>query len=390
MDSGQIATWIGLVIATALAVALLRPVCRRYGLVDHPNERKQHGEAVPLAGGLAMACVAAPALVLAHVLGVVTLEHGWRVVLATALALLYIGIIDDRKDLGASGRMVAQVGAALALVYLGGFRVETLGALGDLGRFSVPFTILVIVTFLNACNMVDGADGLLGAVLLPPLVAIALVASTPLSAGAGLLAAVVTGFLFYNWPASSWWRSSLRTFMGNGGALFISFCTAAVLIRASEPGGPILPGGIALLTLIPLADMATTCVRRIVLRVSPLSADRGHIHYRLMQLGFTPGQLATTYLLVTTAAAVTAVVLPRLGYDGIWLWAIAALILTSVTLAEIWLSTRARLRAAQSAMHVRRNEPCETQSAHPHVVPVRTHPHHPLPDELFERTGTGG
>jgi len=387
MDSGRIAIWIGLVVATALAVALLRPICRRYGLVDHPNERKRHGESVPLSGGLAMALVAAPALVAAHVWGLVTLDHSWRVVLATALALLYIGIIDDRKDLGAGGRMVAQVGAALALVYLGGFRVETLGALGELGRFSVPFTILVIVTFLNACNMVDGADGLLGAVLLPPLLAIALVASPPLSLGAGLLAAVVTGFLFYNWPASSWWRARLRVFMGNGGALFISFCTAAVLIRASNAGGPILPGGIALLTLIPLADMATTCVRRVVLRVSPLSADRGHIHHRLMSMGFTPGALATTYLLVTTVATATAVVLPRLGYDGIWLWTIAAVILTSATLAEIWFSTQARARAVS---HARRNEPCEAEAALPHVSVARAHPHHPLPEKFFERTGTGG
>jgi UDP-N-acetylmuramyl pentapeptide phosphotransferase/UDP-N-acetylglucosamine-1-phosphate transferase len=337
-----------------------------------------------------MALIATPALVAAHLLGVVTLDQSWKVVLTTALALLYIGIIDDRRDLGALGRMVAQVGAALALVYLGGFRVETLGALGDLGRFSVPFTILVIVTFLNACNMVDGADGLLGAVLLPPMLSIALVAAPPLSAGAGLLAAVITGFLFYNWPASSRWRSRLRTFMGNGGALFIALCVAAVLIRASGRGGPILPGGVALLTLIPLADMATTCVRRIIHRVSPLSADRGHIHHRLMQQGLTPGQLATGYLLLSASASVTAVLLSLRGVDGIWLWTMAALILTSATLAEVWFSTRQRVRAARDLRHAGLDEPRATESVQPRVDIARAHPHHPLPDEFLDRTGTGG
>src|SRR5512147_1798687 len=133
MDSGRIAIWIGLVAAAAAIIALLRPLCRKLQLIDHPDERKQHGESVPLAGGLGMALVAVPAMVGAHALGVVSLDQGWWVVFGTAVALLVVGIIDDRVDLGASARMVAQIGAALALVYLGDFRVESLGALGELG-----------------------------------------------------------------------------------------------------------------------------------------------------------------------------------------------------------------------------------------------------------------
>lgn len=385
MDSGKIALWIGLVISTVAAIALLRPLCLRAGFVDLPNERKQHGDSVPLVGGLGMAFVAIPALLGAHLFGVVTLDQSWRVVMATALALLYIGTIDDRKDLGALGRMIAQVGAGLALVYLGGFRVETLGALGDLGYFSVPFTVLVVVTFLNACNMVDGADGLLGAVLLPPLLAVALVAEPPLAMGAGLLAAVLTGFLFFNWPASSPWRSRLRVFMGNGGALFISLCTAAVFIRATGRSGPFLPGAAALFTLIPLADMATTCVRRIVYRVSPLSADRGHIHHRLESKGLSPGQMALIYLAISSAATITAVMLPRAGYDGIWIWTIAALVLTSATMAELWRSTRTRY--TRFAPHERSSEPFSPESGRLHPASTRNHEQTPA-DEYFKRTGT--
>jgi len=388
MDSGRIALWIGLVVAATVVIALLRPVCRKLHLIDHPNERKQHGASVPLAGGLGMALVAAPAMIGASALGVVTLDHSWWVVFGTAMALLAVGIVDDRIELGASARMVAQIGAALALVYLGDFRVESLGALGELGRYSVPFTLLVVVSFLNACNMVDGADGLLGSVLLPPLVAIALVASDPLALGAGLLAAVVVGFLLFNWPARSRRRSRLRVFMGNGGVLFIALCTAAVLIRASSHEGPILPGGVALLTLIPLMDLATTCVRRIVHRVSPLSADRGHIHHRLLVKGFSPTQIALIYFGLTVAATLTTVLLPRTGADGLWLWAIAALILTTATMLEIWSSTRARVRA-RAQLHLHPTEPCAYESANAHPLVPRTH-QHPLPDKLFQRTGTGG
>ena len=336
MEVGAIALWAGLAAVTAGLLVLLRPVCRKFQLVDHPDERKQHGESVPLAGGIAMLLVVLPTMLGAAALGAISFHPQWWVVLFTAVGLLCVGTVDDRVPLKAGTRMVAQVGAALALVYFGGFRVESMGALGELGRFSAPFTVLVIVSFMNACNMVDGADGLLGSVLLPPLAAIALVAGAPLSWGAGMLAAVVFGFLLFNWPARSATRSRLRVFMGNGGVLFISLFTAAILIRASGRDGPLLPGAIPLLTLIPLMDLATTCVRRIVHRVSPLSADRGHIHHRLLVAGLSQTQIALSYLGVTVAATLVAVLLPRMGADDFWLWTIAAAILTSATMIEIW------------------------------------------------------
>jgi UDP-GlcNAc:undecaprenyl-phosphate GlcNAc-1-phosphate transferase len=389
MDVGLIAFWTVLVVVTAGLLLLLRPICQKLRLVDHPNERKQHGESVPLAGGVAFVLVTVPTMLGAAALSTVTIDPKWWVVLGTAVGLLAVGIVDDRIEMKARARMIAQLLAALALVYVGGFRVESMGALGELGRASVPFTVLAIVTFLNACNMVDGADGLLGSVLLPPLVAIALVANAPLSWGAGMLAAVVFAFLLFNWPARSAARSRRRMFMGNGGVLFIALFTAAILIHASGEKGPLLPGAVALLTLIPLTDMATTCVRRIVHRVSPLSADRGHIHHRLLLAGLSPTQIALIYLGVSAAATLTGVLLPRAGLDGFWLWTIAAVLLTSATMLELWFSTRARTRA-RSLPHAHLPEPCETELPHPHPAARRAHPHHKLPDKFLQRTGTGG
>jgi len=340
MDLGHIGIWIGLVAVTASLIVLLRPICRKLLLVDHPSERKQHGESVPLAGGVAMLLVTVPTMLGAAALQTVAIQPGWWVALFTAVGLLVVGTIDDWTELRASVRIMAQLIAALTLVYAGGFRVESMGALGELGRASVPFTLLVIVTFLNACNMVDGADGLLGSVLLPPLVAIAVVASAPLSLGAGMLAAVVLGFLLFNWPARSAARSRLRVFMGNGGVLFICLLTAAILIRASGHDGPLLPGAVALLTLIPLMDMATTCVRRIVHRVSPLSADRGHIHHRLLMVGFSPTQVALCYLGVTVAATLTGVLLPKAGFD-----IPLGLVTLGSTFTGGWMPRRSRSRA---------------------------------------------
>ena len=388
MEVSLIAIWAGLVAVTAGLIMLLRPICQKLRLVDHPNERKQHGESVPLAGGLAMVLVTIPTMLGAAALSSVTIDPKWWVALVVAVGLFGVGVVDDRIELKARTRMIAQLVGALTLVYAGGFRVESLGALGHLDAASVPFTVLVIVTFLNASNMVDGADGLLGSVLLPPLVAIALVANAPLSWGAGMLAAVVLGFLVFNWPARSAARSRLRTFMGNGGVLFIAPFTAAILIDATSQDGPLLPGAAALLTLIPLADMATTCVRRIVHRVSPLSADRGHIHHRLLMAGLSPTRVAAIYLGVSAAATLTAVLLPRAGVDGIWLWTIAAVILTTATMLELWFSTRARVR-------LRAMTPDGLELPYADESP-RRHPRRPssdddpLPDPLLKRTGTGG
>jgi hypothetical protein len=142
-----------------------------------------------------------------------------------------------------------------------------------------------------------------------------------------------------------------------------------------------------LVTLIPLMDLATTCVRRIVHRVSPLSADRGHIHHRLLVAGLSHTQIALAYLGVTVATTLVAVLLPRTGADGLWLWAIAAAILTSATMIEIWQSTHARKRA-KALVHAHLPEPCEDDLVRRHPVAPRTH-QHALPDKLFKRTGTG-
>jgi len=341
-DLGRLAVWITLVAATVAILAVLRPLCYRFNLLDHPTERKQHGAPVPVAGGIAMLLVVAPTMLGATVIDPRTAFSHWWVVLVAAVTLLGVGMIDDRRGLSPARRLAVQLIAAIAVVYVGDFQVTSLGALGQLGQWSSAFTVLLIVSFLNACNMVDGADGLLGSVLLPPLVAIAMIANEPLNWGSGLLAATVLGFLVFNWPSRSGVRSRRRVFMGNGGVMFIALFMAAVLIHATVPGGPLRPGTVPLLVLIPLAELATTCVRRIIRRVSPLSPDRGHLHHYLLHHGFTPRSLAWSYLLLSSAATLFIVLLSRTGIDGIWLWCIGAALLTTVTLAEFWRSTPLR------------------------------------------------
>lgn len=340
MDPVHIA--IGLLTVGAMigVIGLLEPICRRYNLVDHPNDRKRHGEAVPVAGGIALILVVTPSMLGAAVVEHISFHHSWWIAMATGLALLAVGTLDDRRGLTPRVRLIIQVAAALTLVYAGNFRVTSLGTLGSLGWTSVPFTVLLIVAFLNACNMVDGADGLLGAVLLPPMIAIAALSNVPLSWGAGILAAAVCGFLLFNWPAASGPRRQHRIFLGNGGVLFIALISAALMVRASGAGGPLFPGSVPWLVMIPLIELSTTCVRRIVNRVSPMSGDRGHLHHRLLAKGLSPAALARGYLGVAVMTTFVGALMPLTDIDGIVLWAGAAAILSGATLLELWFSTR--------------------------------------------------
>jgi UDP-GlcNAc:undecaprenyl-phosphate GlcNAc-1-phosphate transferase len=355
---------VGLLIVGAMVgvVGLLEPICRRYNLLDHPDERKQHGESVPLAGGLALMLVVAPSMLGAAVVERISFHPSWWVAMGTGLALLAIGTIDDHRGLSPRVRLMVQIVAALSLVYLGNFRVTSLGMLGELGWTSVPFTVLAIVAFLNACNMVDGSDGLLGAVLLPPMVAIAALATAPLSWGAGILAAGVCGFLLFNWPDASGRRRNHRIFLGNGGVLFIGLMSAALLIRATGRGGPLFPGSVPWLVMIPLIELATSCVRRIVHRVSPMMADRGHLHHRLLKRGVSPATLARGYLWVSIVVTIVGAFVPLLQVDGIVLWAGAATILTGATLIELLASMRSRaVSGLQDAQVVRVLAPYESR-----------------------------
>jgi len=321
---------------TRVALVILHPFCTRTGLLDHPNERKQHGHAVPLAGGLALVLVTSPCAIAAAVLlGPTTLPHVW-VILTTGLGLFVLGLLDDRYDLSVSVRLVGEIAAAAYVVYVGDFRVTSLGALGDLGVASGPFTVLCIVTFLNACNMVDGADGLLGSVLLPPLVALAALAPPPLNWEAGLPAAALAGFLMANWPRQGHERLTMRVFLGDGGVLFAALMTCLVLIRATQNQAFLSPGAVPLLVFIPLAEMATTVVRRIARRVAPTRADSGHLHHQLLARGWSAQRLATSYFVLSTLSTTVAVAAAVKGVDGLWLWAFGGSLLTAITLAAIF------------------------------------------------------
>src|SRR5579872_1094536 len=276
-------------LATVLLISLLKPVARKFGLVDRPGPRKTHAEPTPLVGGAAitLAALATAVFVLPMTRDVVALG-------AASVLMLIVGTIDDRLDINWRIRITAQAVAALMLFTWGGVRVESIGsALGfpdhSLGVLSLPFTILATVGITNAINWVDGVDGLAGSLCLATfamLIAAAIYAgNAPLANDLVLMAGCVMGFLAYNLRTP--WRPRASVFLGDGAEILGLWIAWASFRLTQTPGHPVTPVLAPFLIAPPVIDCLVLIVRRLRARRSPFFADRNHLHHLLLDAGLS-------------------------------------------------------------------------------------------------------
>ncbi|MBE2261872.1 MAG: undecaprenyl/decaprenyl-phosphate alpha-N-acetylglucosaminyl 1-phosphate transferase [Burkholderiaceae bacterium] len=315
----------------------LQPYATRLGLLDHPHcERKDHGRPTPVTGGLGMIL----ALALFFLLVPVAMSPTRWSFLLGALVLIVVGLVDDIHDLRWWWRILAQVVAALLMVYLGDVRVEQLGrvfGLHDLslGPLSVPFTVFATVGMINAVNMIDGADGIGGMLVSAALLMLAAAAwyagHAALVGVALAVMAVVVGFLAHNFPLP--WRPKARVFMGNAGSGFLGFAIIWISFRLTQnPGHPVSPVLALWLIPIPVMDCLVLIVRRWREGRSPFDAGRDHIHHIMRDAGFSAGGLAivlTAFSLAAGLAVAVAMLLDIpdplllaafLAMCGVWYW----------------------------------------------------------------------
>lgn len=277
---------------TALVMWFAEPSARHLNLLDHPNgNRKDHASPTPVTGGIAM--VAGVIVAGIATLPVSQATFGFAM---AAVFLLLIGLIDDLVDVRWWIRILAQVAAALILVYIGGVRIEQIGPLlgfgqMELGILSVPFTVFATVGLINAVNMVDGMDGLAGSLVLAALGMMFAAAwysgNGPLGTQLTVLAGAVAAFLLWNIRLP--WRHRARAFMGNAGSAFLGLTIAWVAFRLTQnPGHPVSPVLALWLLPIPVMDCLVLIARRLRMGRSPFSASRDHIHHLMLDAGFTP------------------------------------------------------------------------------------------------------
>lgn len=293
-------------LVTVLFMFALRPIARGVGLIDHPGGRKMHVGDVPVIGGLAMA-----GGLLVGSLYSSSAIAGFPFFLTAVAVLVIIGALDDRYDLPPSVRFLAQICATLLMV--AGADVFTrdlgyvfFGGLVELDWFSIPFTILIVLTAINAFNMFDGSDGVAG---IQALIALAFLTFACLVSGstahvpfmAGIAGSLV-GFLTFNWPSQR--TRNVRAFMGDAGSTMLGFSLAWISIELSqEPVRAISPVAILWVFALPIYDLFSSMIRRVAQGQSPFHGDSEHLHHVLKRHGYSSCRVAQLVLFFSAVFA---------------------------------------------------------------------------------------
>lgn len=287
----------GTLLVAALATWWIVKRGGNIGLDEPDARRKMHEKAIPRLGGAPIFLATGLACVVAGYIG----GLGWSRWLPVAIcnALMFsVGFVDDLKALGARVKLVGQLGTALILYSLG-VSIDLLSnPFGEgtisLGWWSLPLTVMWLVSIPNIVNLIDGMDGLAGGFglfLCLTLAFLGYYGSQPDVMVVSLaMAGALAGFLIFNLPPA-------KIFLGDGGAYFIGFFIASVALFTSNKGSVIGALLVVVIALgVPILDTLFAIIRRGMRGVPIFNADAEHIHHRLILLGYSKGRaLAAMY-----------------------------------------------------------------------------------------------
>lgn len=305
-----------------LLVPLVRKAAIKLGLVDRPNNRKIHKSPIPRVGGVA--------LFLGSLIGALPFLKENSATLGVLLAsafIFVIGLIDDLIDLKPRVKLAAQIIACFVLFMFGvkiNIVTDFIAGQGfvSLGLLTYPLTLLWIIGLTNTVNLVDGVDGLAGGIvfialstlltvrLMIPQVQDPALMSNVLVISASTMG-VLLAFLKYNvFPAS--------IFMGDSGAYFLGFVTAALSVAGGAKGSILFPLIVPLIAFgLPVFDVIFAILRRFFKKVPIFQADKEHLHHRLLNRGFTQRETTRFLWMVSSCFGFVAVLVADIPHRGI-------------------------------------------------------------------------
>ena len=284
-------------------------------LFDDPSEdRKIHTRKVPLMGGMMIFAGTLFSFLLwlpVNDIGVI------KYLVPSLLIMFFVGMKDDIIGTAPVKKLAAHIVVAFIMILMAEVRITSLH--GIFGIYAIPewagimLSVFTYIVIINAFNLIDGVDGL--------------------ASGVGLIAATVFGFWFYyagnltyavlafslGGALLGFLRFNFnpaKIFMGDSGSLTIGFLFAVLAIELVEFDPQELPTAIKTISkpllamsilVFPLIDTIRVFTLRAIKGVSPFTADRNHIHHRLMDIGL--GHKATVIIiyifsLLTIAAAI--------------------------------------------------------------------------------------
>ena len=302
---------------TVIAIPQTIKLAKKYNLIDNPLTRPHPANTqkriVPRAGGLAIFCAIFLTIIL-----FIPLQQQILGILGGMIILVTIGILDDKyKNLSPYFRLLGQFVAALIVIISGigiNFVTNPMGGILHLNTINfLPqiLTLIWIVWVMNMINWSKGVDGQMPGIVVVAAIILGILSlklslsqdsSQSIVANLSFITASSSiGLLLFNWyPA--------KIFPGFSGSTILGFMIAVLAILSGAKLATAL-----LVLLIPATDFAYTFIRRILQGKSPVWGDRGHLHHKLLEAGFSHPQISLFYILGSVILGATALLLPSQG-----------------------------------------------------------------------------
>ena len=269
--------------------------------MDEPGQRSSHLRKIPNLGGIAIFySIGICASVFAY-----EIFDLYKFLFASLIILLYIGVMDDIMVMRAYKKLIAQILVSVLIVMGSDVRIRSFFGIFGIYElnyyFSVIFTVVTFIILINALNLIDGIDGLAGgySLLCSALFGISYFRlgsyNYPLVILSVCIIGSVLAFLYYN---MSNYRNT-KIFMGDTGSMLLGFllaftavCFIDIFIDKKIPGMPryylqAAPAIAVAILILPIVDTLNVIIVRLITGKSVLSADKNHIHHKLLRMNLT-------------------------------------------------------------------------------------------------------
>lgn len=315
-------------IALILSLLLVPGVAKlaiHIGAVDKPNARKVHTKIMPRMGGLAIYVSFFVVLFLSQ-----SMTQQLLGLFLGGTVLVIVGIIDDMKDIPAKVKLCGQIVAACIVVAFE-VRVDFMTNFfhGDtffLSVFSIPVTIIWIVSIINAVNLIDGLDGLAAGISIIAAITMAIVGyasgQAAMASMAMILIGATLGFLRYNFHPA-------KIFMGDTGSMFLGYNLAVFAVLGVAKSFTLLSLVTPILVLaIPILDTLFAIIRRKMNHKPIFKPDKHHLHHCLLNYGFSHRDTVLIIYAVSAILALCGLIMTYLNStQGICLLAVISVVI---------------------------------------------------------------
>lgn len=317
-------------IFTFATTPLVRRFAYKIGAVDVPRDKRRvHKRPTPRIGGLA--------IIFGFLVAIISFNDSWTKELISILIgvgiLGVLGIIDDCKELDAKLKFVVQIVAALVVVIFGDIRISVMSNPNVFSEnpyiifpqwLSITVTVLWIVFMTNAVNFIDGLDGLAAGVSAIMSMSLVFIAITYHEYEIALLGIALMGACFGFLPFNF---NPAKIFMGDTGSMFLGYMLSVLSVQGMFKSYAVISFAVPIIMLgLPLFDALFAMLRRLLTGKNPMSADRGHLHHRLYDMGFSQKQTVFILYAISGVLGITSILLAEQRFLRAMLLLISVLI----------------------------------------------------------------